>query len=160
MHGDPIMPIVLLVFGILLMIIEVAIIPGFGVAGVLGLILMGSGTLVVWTTYGAALGAGSLVLSVVLSILVVWLFLRSRAARRFIQEHQITGDSSDVPSLTHLVGRTGVVSKPLRPSGIVEIDGGPYDVVSEGEFIGQGASVVVIRISTNSLVVKKTQEGG
>ena len=160
MQGDPVTPIVLLVLGILLMILEVAVIPGFGVAGVLGLILMGAGTLVVWAMYGATLGAGSLVLSVLLSILVVWLFFKSRASRRLIQENQITGDSSDVPSLTHLLGRTGIVSKPLRPSGIAEIDGEPYDVVSEGEFIGQGAAVIVIRISTNSLVVEKTQQGG
>jgi len=143
-----------------MLLIEVAIIPGFGIAGVIGLILLGSGNVVVWGMYGATVGAGSMVLSAIISVLMVWMFFKSRAARRLIREEQITGDSSDVPSLTHLVGRTGTVTKPLRPSGTAEIDGDPYDVVSEGQFIDQGDTVVVIRISTNSLVVEKTREGG
>ena len=160
MSTDPITPIVLLVVGILLLLIEVAIIPGFGVAGVFGLFLLGIGTFMVWGMFGATMGALSLALSIIISMAVVWLFFKSRASRRLVREEKITGDSSDVPSLTHLVGRRGVVVKPLRPSGVVEVDGAPYDVVSQGQFIDQGTAVVVIRISTNSLVVEKEQEGG
>ncbi len=160
MPSDPITPIALLVIGILLLLVEIVIIPGFGVAGIIGLILMGSGTVVIWATYGATWGAASLVISTLIAVVMVWLFFKSRASRFLVREKKIEGDSSDVPSLTHLVGRSGVVVKPLRPSGIAEVDGEPYDVVSEGQFIDQGTAVVVIRINTNSLVVEKVQEGG
>ena len=160
MPTDPLTPITMLVFGILLLLVEIAIIPGFGLAGVLGAILMGAGTVIIWVTHGAIPGAASLVLSAIISVVMVWVFFKSRASRLLVREKKIEGDSSDVPSLTHLIGRTGVVVKPLRPSGIAEVDGDPYDVVSEGQFLDQGVAVVVIRISTNSLVVEKVQEGG
>jgi len=160
MPADPFTPIILLVIGILLLLVEVAIIPGFGVAGIFGLILLAAGTVAIWAMFGATLGAASLVLSLIIAIVIVWLFFKSRASRRLIREEKVIGDSSQVPSLTHLVGRRGVVVKPLRPSGIAEVDGDPYDVVSEGQFIDQGAAVTVIRISTNSLVVEETEEGG
>lgn len=158
--GEGITPIGLLVVGILLMVIEVAVIPGFGIAGLLGLLLLGAGTVMVWVLYGAALGTGSLVLSIILSAVIIWFFFKSRASRRLQLEDKILGDSSSVPSLVHLVGRRGVVTKPLRPSGIAELDGEPYDVVSEGQFIDQGAAVVVVRISTNSIVVETSETGG
>ncbi len=160
MPTDPTIPVLLLVLGLLLMVVEVAIIPGFGLAGVLGLILLGSGTVIIWAVYGATIGALSLLLSSVISALLIWIFFKSRASRLLVREEKILGDSSDVPSLTHLLGRTGVVTRPLRPSGTVEIDDEPYDVISEGQFIDQGAAVVVIRISTNSIVVDRQNEGG
>jgi membrane-bound serine protease (ClpP class) len=160
MPTDPITPILLLVIGILMLLIKATVIPGFGVAGVIGLLLTGAGVVVVWSVYGATLGASSLVVSALISIALVWLFFRSGASRRLIREDKILGDSSSVPSLAYLIGRSGVVTKPLRPAGTIEIDNEPYDVVSEGQFIDQGEAVVVIRISTNSLVVEKTQEGG
>lgn len=160
MPTDPLTPIFLLVIGLLLMVVEVAIIPGFGLAGVLGVALLGSGTAILWIVHGATIGALSLVLSAVISVLLVWAFFKSRVSRLLVREEKILGDSSDVPSLTHLLGRTGVVTRPLRPSGTVEIDDEPYDVISEGQFIDQGAAVVVIRISTNSIVVDRQNEGG
>lgn len=158
MPSDAVTPIILLVLGLLLLVIEVAIIPGFGIAGVLGTGLLVAGTAVVWAVYGAAIGAASLLLSAVISALVIWLFFKSRASRRLIMERQITGDSSAVPAMTWLMGRAGVVTKPLRPAGVAEIDDEPYDVISEGEFIDQGVAVVVIRINTNSIVVERQRE--
>ncbi len=159
MFSDPITPVVLLVVGILLLVLEVAIIPGFGIAGIFGMILLGAGTVTIWAFYGATIGAASLVISAIISVLMIWLFFKSRASRRLIMEKQIEGDSSVVPSLTWLMDRPGVVTKPLRPAGIAEIDGDPYDVISEGEFIDQGVAVVVIGISTNSIVVERQREG-
>jgi len=159
MTSDPVTPIVLLVIGLLLIVVEIAIIPGFGIAGVMGMALLGAGTVVIWSLYGATVGAASLVLSAVICVLVIWVFFRSRASRRLILEGQIKGDSSDVPTMTWLKGRQGVVTKPLRPAGTAVIEGDPYDVISEGEFIDQGVAVVVLRIDTNSIVVERQREG-
>ncbi len=159
MFNDPVTPVVLLILGLLLIVLEVAIIPGFGVAGVMGMALLVAGTAILWTIYGALVGGGSLLLSVIICGLVIWVFFKSRASRMLVMERQITGDSSDVPGMTWLMGRSGIVTKPLRPAGIAEFDGEPHDVISEGEFIDQGAAVVVIRINTNSIVVQRQREG-
>ena len=37
-----------------------------------------------------------------------------------------------------LMGKTGTVLTPLRPAGIIEIDGTKYDVISDGVYISSG----------------------
>jgi membrane-bound serine protease (ClpP class) len=53
-----------------------------------------------------------------------------------------------------MLGRTGVTRTPLRPAGIAEIDGERMDVVSNGEMIDSGVTVLVTRLDGNRIVVR------
>jgi membrane-bound serine protease (ClpP class) len=46
---------------------------------------------------------------------------------------------------------------PLRTAGIAEIEGERVDVVSDGEFIDSGATIVVTRIDGNRIVVRRSK---
>ena len=157
MPENAITPLVLLVLGILLIILEVAVIPGFGVAGVMGLGLLVGGTIMVWTSYGASVGAATLFTAAAISVALIWWFFHSRASRLLVRTETITGDSSDVPSLTFLLGKQGTVLTPLRPSGAAMIDGDKYDVICEGEFLDKDTRVVVTHFTTNSIVVDRVR---
>ncbi|MEM8710609.1 MAG: NfeD family protein [Planctomycetota bacterium] len=52
-----------------------------------------------------------------------------------------------------LTGKSGIVESPLRPSGIARIDDRRVDVVSRGEPIEKGTSIVVVEVSGNRVVV-------
>lgn len=55
-----------------------------------------------------------------------------------------------------LVGKTGVVTAPLRPMGSVKIDGVVYDAKTDtGRLIKVGCSVIVKRVLQGKLVVRK-----
>jgi membrane-bound serine protease (ClpP class) len=56
-------------------------------------------------------------------------------------------------NLVRLVGRTGKAATVLRPTGTIELEGERYDVVTEGEFVDQGASVRVLYVQGNRVVV-------
>lgn len=159
MVASTILAIILIFIGVVLVALDIAVIPSFGVLGILGIAIAGFSILFIGKSYGSVAGVAAVSLSAIAGVVFTFSFFRGRLARRLIQAEQITGDSSKIPSLKHLVGRTGTVTKPLRPSGEAVIDGEPYDVVSEGAFIALGEAVVLIRISNNSLVVEKTQEG-
>lgn len=62
------------------------------------------------------------------------------------------GTGVDVRDLG-LEGRVGVVEATLRPAGIARIDGRRVDVVSRGESIEAGATIVVVEVSGNRVVV-------
>ena len=157
MLGEVIVPLVLMVLGLALIFIEIAIVPGFGLVGVAGGILLVGGAVVVWSTAGAAWGAAALLVACPLFVAALWFFFKSGAANRLVQHEKITGDSSSVAELKNLVGLPGIATSALRPSGIAEIEGKRYDVVTDGgEFVEKGESVVVVRIDTNSIVVEKT----
>jgi len=56
-------------------------------------------------------------------------------------------------SLTALVGRTGTAATPMRPTGTMELEGDRIDVVTEGEFLEEGAAVKVLYVQGNRVVV-------
>ena len=56
-----------------------------------------------------------------------------------------------------LVGKEGVVTAELRPSGKVEIDGKVYDVVSTGAYIEEGERVVVAEAVGMRIVVHRVK---
>jgi membrane-bound serine protease (ClpP class) len=48
-----------------------------------------------------------------------------------------------------------VTLTPLRPSGAIQLAGQRVDVVTEGEFVAAGQTVVVIRVEGNKIIVAK-----
>ncbi|GGG13636.1 hypothetical protein GCM10007425_04930 [Lysinibacillus alkalisoli] len=57
-----------------------------------------------------------------------------------------------------LIGRTGKTVTPLRPSGIMDIQGERLDVVSEGAYIEAGKMVVIIKVEGSRIVVREERE--
>lgn len=58
------------------------------------------------------------------------------------------------PDAESLIGETGRALTELRPAGIAEIGGQRVDVVTEGEFIEEGATIEVTEAEGNRVVVK------
>jgi membrane-bound serine protease (ClpP class) len=149
--------VILFAVGLVLLGVEVFIIPGFGIFGILG----GAG--VVAGLYMAMLGglptapdftrAGMVLSSTILIIFVLaWTFIRmlpnnSRLARSGIfllsRTDRETGWES-APQRAELVGREGTAITDLRPSGTALIDDERVDVVSESEWIQAGTPIRVV----------------
>lgn len=158
MLGDPITIVVLLILGFLMVFLEIAVIPGFGIPGIAGAILLGAGTVGTWIHHGALAGSLTLLGSVVISVAITWAFFRSKSAERLVIKDKIIGDSSDIPKLTFLLGMEGEALSPLRPAGIAMIGKERYDVVAEGAYLAKGTKITVVRLSTNSIVVAALQQ--
>lgn len=147
--------IILLAVGILLVGIEVAIIPGFGVIGVAGVAAMLAGGWLAWQEYGPIWGVLSIGGGAAASTTLFVLFLKSRTSRAMVLEDAQEGQPSGLPAQeVELVGKTGRVVSDLRPAGIAQIDGRRRDVVADdGEYIEAGATIEVVRVDQNSIVV-------
>jgi membrane-bound serine protease (ClpP class) len=154
---DTVAPVLLLILGIVALFIEITIIPGFGVIGLVGVGLTIWGSVTAINAYGAIWGGVAVVLALGLAGAGVWAFFRSKGARALIREEKIEGPSSQVALLGHLVGKSGVAVSDLRPSGIALIEGARLDVLGEGTFIHKGDAVRVVRIDTNSIIVTKAE---
>lgn len=161
--------------GLTLLVVEVFVLPGFGLAGIAGLAallaglamsLIGQGA----TTRAIAAAAGRVSVSLLIAVgvgLVLMRFLpRLPFGRRLMLETELaaSGGYAAAPARdTAWLGRTGRATSPLRPAGIADIGGERLDVVSEGEMIEAGASIVVTRVDGNRIVVRRSgspAEGG
>ncbi|MBI1913290.1 MAG: hypothetical protein HYS12_00805 [Planctomycetes bacterium] len=166
--------VLLFVLGLVLLGIEIFVLPGFGVCGVSGIVLViGSLALVAyghWPQTGrewvdlskqvGPLGLG-LMGAVVLAVLLARYLPNIPYANRLLLKPQTETDDLDEASEpvasphAALLGAIGVAATPLRPAGKVQFGEQFVDVVAEGSYIVPGARVQVIEIEGNRVVVKQ-----
>ncbi|MEA2698052.1 MAG: hypothetical protein QOI66_2323 [Myxococcales bacterium] len=96
--------------------------------------------------FGSLLVAGGL-----LAVLARFL-PRSRLGRVLILQDTVGTAAAAPPSLLR---RTGVAETALRPTGKIMVDGQRIDVVSDGDFIEQGAPVEIVEVAGTRVVVRR-----
>lgn len=157
--------------GIILIAVEIFVLPGFGVAGISGIILtIGSLFLImvnndafdfafvpmkdILYALAAAMGGtlgGMILLLVGGSKLPDTRFFK-RIALTDTQNRSQGYVSTQISE--PLIGKKGIAETVLRPSGKISIDGKFYDAYTRGEYIEKGQSVEVISDEGSSLKVK------
>jgi membrane-bound serine protease (ClpP class) len=144
--------ILLLVLGAILLAIEVLVIPGFGVIGVLGLGCLAAAVGAAWWKLGPAWGGLSIGAGIVVSAFTFWLLPKTGMGRAMVLETQQRGRGAD-RALEELIGREGTAVTPLRPAGTIDVEGRPVDVVTDGIYVESGTRVRVARVEGARVVV-------
>jgi membrane-bound serine protease (ClpP class) len=143
---------ILLVFvGLVLLAVELFLIPGFGITGILGILALIAGLTL------SLVGAGATAEIVVGAITRVAVSLLVALAASVVLHTGLgadTGYASAPESDRQWLGTQGTAVSPLRPAGIADIDGKRVDVVSQGEWIDAGTPITVIRVDGNRIVVQ------
>jgi membrane-bound serine protease (ClpP class) len=162
--------VIAFLIGLALLATELFILPGFGVAGVLGIALMAGGLLFVFGSVTDTAAAPmerlmdalmdftlAILLTVGLGVVAAIALPRTRLWNRLILHVTETRDEGYLAApeeLAGLVGRTGLALTSLRPSGTAEIDGKRVDVVADGEFIPRNSTVRVLEVEGGRVVVR------
>jgi membrane-bound ClpP family serine protease len=146
--------IALFVVGVVLLIIEMFH-PGFGIAGILGIIALVADIFVTakTLTQGLMMAAAVAVLILMLLLIGARLMSKSRLPRPLVLKEAITAKSGAEERASYL-GRLGVAETVLRPAGIADFDGTRLDVVSQGGYISRGERVEVVEADGNRIVVR------
>jgi membrane-bound serine protease (ClpP class) len=160
--------ILLFVIGLVLIAFEIFVIPGFGITGISGtiLIIVGLSLALVNNVNFNFDGVGNFEIGRSVMVVLIgvttgfggMLWLSSRIGTKgLLREVALTADLEEArssPSLSALVGREGIAATVLRPSGKVIIDGTYYDGISESGFIERGARVTVVRSENAQVYVE------
>ena len=154
-------PIVIcFIIGVVLMVLE-AFMPGFGIAGISGIVVEIIAVTLTWLNHGpvAALGMLLVILSVI--AIAISMSLRSATNGRLSKSRIILRDTESneagyrsAEDMEVFLGRDGKAITVLRPTGIAEFDGVRLNVVSEGEFIAMGTAVRIVRIEGSRILVR------
>ena len=166
--------ILLFIGGLALLILEIFVIPGFGVAGISGIVLM-VGALVLAMIFnigfdfhfaprGAVIGNFFNVLTALIIGFFISLWLSKKV---FLMKtkygvlaldtelKEADGFTSVDNQLSGLVGKEGTALTFMRPAGKVEVDGEIYDAVTDMGVVEQGTTVRVVKFENAQLVVEK-----
>lgn len=94
----------------------------------------------------------------ILILLVVAIAVPLR--RWLVLNADVKADAGYIATGKHelLLGREGVASTPLRPSGTGLIDGRRVNVAADGEFIEKDCRIKVVEVEGNRVVVRKTED--
>ncbi|GJQ61814.1 MAG: hypothetical protein SCALA702_08670 [Melioribacteraceae bacterium] len=166
--------ILLFVAGVVLLAIEIFAVPGFGVFGILGIVMMVSGIFlglvgdfeyIDWNIISAAIIqlAVTIMLSIVVMVLLAKYLPRTRAFNAFILQDQLvttSGYTSSKPTFGHLVNEKGTAYTDLRPAGTAIINGERVDVTTAGEYLKHGTNVMVKSVSGSRIVVEEIVNSG
>lgn len=164
--------ILLFLMGMILIGVEVLVIPGFGVTGVSGIILVFLSLILIMVNNQAfdftfvssndiMKSLFSVVVGMVGAVVVIVLswnrVLGSRAMKGLVLHTTFQSEEGyrSANSATHLVGKAGVAHTRMTPTGRVMIEDTLYDAQARDGFIEKGEAIVVIDQSTFSLRVKK-----
>ena len=147
---------VCVLLGMILIIVEVFL-PGFGLPGIGGIVLVGAGVVMVGVHFGSLTAVGTLlVIIAVLAVLISWVLRQaSRGGKRsdlFLQERDELYTQQE--DMKVLVGKAGTTTSVLRPAGIGDFDGVRLNVVTEGGFIEKGQPIEIVRVDGSRIVVK------
>lgn len=151
---------VLLTLGLLFLLAEIFI-PGFGIAGIAGIVLFIVGIILTANTFIEAL-VMFLILLLILAVVII-LVVRS-ASKGKLSKTLILNDSlsrekgfSGVEDMKVFEGKEGVAISMLRPAGIGSFDGVRLDVVAEGSFIEEGTKIKISEVEGRRIVVQKIE---
>jgi membrane-bound serine protease (ClpP class) len=162
--------------GLVLIGLEIFVLPGFGVAGVGGLVcLFGSLILIMVDNdlfdfsripayaFRDSLMAVSIgMMGAIITIIFGGAkFVTSERFKKITLQHKLDSDQGYSTSnflVKPMVGRTGQAYTVLRPSGKVLIEDTVYDAFTPGDYIDKGTPIVVVSQEGSSVKVRKVQE--
>ena len=161
--------------GIVLIALEIFVIPGFGIAGLSGILLtVGSLVLVMLNNdffdfsfvpfekviLSISTALGGLLAGVIMMFLGGARLMNTNVFKRISLEDvqdRLQGYTSNFQT-TSFMGKTATTFTVLRPSGKIMIDGEIYDAYTRGDYIDKNTKVIVIEESGTSLKVRKVEE--
>lgn len=177
--------LIILLAGLILILVELFVLPTFGLLGVLGIILFIAGLFGILLpgldavkfeydtqTFNAAGQyfferfawlCGSLILSfIAIALLARYVLPTFSALNRFIlvgheQDASAGFVAGDNPADLPQPGAQAEVFATLRPGGKIIANDRIYDAVSTGDFIDEGEKVIVVRVEGNTIFVRRQQ---
>ncbi|MGE0192348.1 MAG: nodulation protein NfeD [Planctomycetota bacterium] len=172
LHG---LPLFLLALGLVLLAVEVFVLPGFGIAGVLGIASLAFGALLLTTgaslpdhdiplTQEAVVRFGLQFVVTMLACIAVVVVAARTMPGRLGGRHRGPGvlpagglERAEITAPAH-VGDRGVALTVLRPSGRARFGASIVDVVTDGGYVEAKRPVVVLRTEGHVVVVREVEE--
>ncbi|MDD2538481.1 MAG: NfeD family protein [Bacteroidales bacterium] len=146
--------ITLIVLGLLLLIAEMTVIPGFGIAGILGLGSFIGAIVMAFIQFGNSIGFIVLFSSLIVCGILVFFVLRSKTWRKITLKKSIDEKATKSPSEQGItVGMEGVSLTRLSPTGNGRFGDITVEVRSAQELIPPKTPIKVAYIEGLSIFV-------
>lgn len=148
--------ITLIIIGQVLLFIELAVIPGLGIAGILGLGTIVGSCYLSFTQISSSAGIASIIVNIILAIIITTLTLRGKTWKKYSLKTNIESKvDSSAKDKGVAIGSIGTTVTRLAPSGTATIDGITLEVTTRGSLVNAQTQIEVTEILGNKVFVKE-----
>ncbi len=145
--------IILIVLGLLFLLLEVLVIPGTTLAGILGFGALFVGIWQAYASKGIAAGHITLGSTIVVTIISLYFSFKTGTWKRMALKSTVDGKMDQLEGLDIKVGDIGTSISRLAPSGKAIFNNEIIEVHTFGEFIDQEKELIVISVTENKIIV-------
>lgn len=150
--------IVLILVGLVLLFAEIMIIPGVGVAGILGLLSMGGSCFYAFNQLGSTTGVIVTIVNALLIVAMIIWVLRAKTWKKFTLETNITSKASTNESRFLTVGDRGKTLTRLAPMGTARVREKSLEVKALEGMIDPNTDIEIVLIEDNIIYVKPVND--
>jgi len=153
--------LVCFILGLGLLTVEVFL-PGFGLPGISGIVFEAVSIVLTYIRYGGLAALGMTLITLAVVAIVVSLALRSVNKGKLSKSSVILTDTESTEEgyvatrdMDVFLGKEGVSTTVLRPTGMAEFDGVKLNVITDGEYIAKDVPVRVDHVEGARVVVRR-----
>ncbi len=145
--------ILLIILGLIFILLELLIVPGSTVVGIIGALLMIAGIWFVFAKHGTTAGVYVLSGSIGLTLLLVFIGLKTNVWKKFTLDTKLHGKVNTFENAELNVGDSGKTISRLAPAGKALINGHYVEVHTQGEFINENTDIIITKRSDHKIFV-------
>ncbi|MDR3134040.1 MAG: NfeD family protein [Prevotellaceae bacterium] len=147
--------ITLILLGVVLLLMELLIIPGFGITGILGLLALVGGVVMSYYKYDDHTGHFILAGTIIICMVFAWFALRPKTWKRLSLTSAITSQAVDTAAGRGLAaGMQGVTLTRLSPVGTVKVNNVQIEATAFEGIIGPAQQVEIVKLDNTKVIVK------
>jgi membrane-bound ClpP family serine protease len=146
--------ILLILVGMLLLLLEVFVLPGTNVAGIIGILFIIGAIVYSYRDLGTPVAHFVLVACLLLTGGSIVLGLRSNTWNRLSLKSTIDSKMANMEPNEVAVGAKGITITRMNPMGRVLINDKSFEAKSSHKFIDQQVAIEVVKIEGNQIIVK------
>uniref|UniRef100_UPI00402584AD NfeD family protein n=1 Tax=Alloprevotella sp. TaxID=1872471 RepID=UPI00402584AD len=150
--------IILAALSLVLGLLEIFILPGFGFAGIGSIVCAVVDAILIYNAYGFSWACIAVVVAILLLVLMLYIVANSRTFDRMSLNTSIDSTNATTEQLSVKVGNEGRAITRLALVGNAEIEGKQVEVKSSGEFINSGTPIRVIKVDKAQIIVERTDK--
>jgi membrane-bound ClpP family serine protease len=144
----------LILFGLILIVVEVIVIPGTTIVGILGFIFLIIGIVFSFSYFGSETGWVTVGVSAGTAGVILYYSFKADVWSRFSSKTKIDSRVNEGELDSLKIGDEGVTVSSLRPVGKAELNGKLYEVKSFGDYLDNGIKIKIIKINSSQIIVE------
>lgn len=149
--------LVLLFIGVVFFLIEIFLLPGISIAGVIGGLFIGASIFCGYYFLGSTVGTLILVGGLIFFGIAIWWFMRSRALDKMALKTDIDSKIEPLKGLDIKVGDTGETMSRLAPMGKIKINGAIVEAKTNDDFIDPDEEIIVLQVFNTNVLVERIE---